>query len=61
MNRKEKRQYDKARRRARLRLQDRFSGDSVDDCLQNELRLGRYVRPQRGALVFEVDPRLAGG
>lgn len=45
MNRKQKRQYQKAHRRANLRRADGQSEEEVETALQAELEAGHYIRP----------------
>lgn len=42
MNRKQKRQYDKAQRRAQKRRADGYTDQTVETCLAQELQEGCY-------------------
>lgn len=44
MNRRQKRQYDKAQRRALLRRADGYTDKTVKACLRQELQEGHYIR-----------------
>lgn len=44
MNRKQKRQYDKAQRRTRRRKADGYTDKTIKACLGQELQEGCYMR-----------------